>query len=348
MIEKKEYKYTVFTKCYTYNHSRYIEDTLRGFSIQETSFPVVFTIADDASTDGEPDILRNWAKNNLYLNEEGVAYFKETEYGELFYARHKERHNLYFAILLFRENQHSLKKPKWPHIMQWYEKSKYRAYCEGDDYWTDPLKLQKQVDFLESHNNVSLCFHPVKVLGEDIKVNLQNKPGYSSIKDLCFGNYIATGSVVCRNDDRIEAYNEMKIKRSKVGDYQAFMFYALIGDLYSFNNIMGVYRLHSDYSWRGTSVYEKKRDCEGYLYNLIHIEDMPLFPKLILKIRYLINGLVIGQLEESKEKINLETLNDNKGERFFLKKASKAILSSIFTVLKVIESLNYKIINLVK
>ena len=56
MEEGKEYKYTVFTKCYTYNHAPYILDTLRGFAIQQTSFPIVFAIADDASTDGEPEL----------------------------------------------------------------------------------------------------------------------------------------------------------------------------------------------------------------------------------------------------------------------------------------------------
>jgi glycosyltransferase involved in cell wall biosynthesis len=87
----ERYTYLVATRCFTYNHAPYIDDTLQGFAIQQTSFPVVSVIIDDASPDGEQDILRSWAKQNLALDEEGFAYDRAMDYGELFFARHKDK-----------------------------------------------------------------------------------------------------------------------------------------------------------------------------------------------------------------------------------------------------------------
>ena len=68
----------------------------------------------------------------------------------------------YFAVVYLKENHYSQKKSKAPYLTEW-EDTKYIALCEGDDYWTDPLKLQKQVDFLERHPDYSLCCHRFKI-----------------------------------------------------------------------------------------------------------------------------------------------------------------------------------------
>ena len=157
MNQKTEY--LVCTRCITYNHAHFIEETLNGFAMQRIESPVVFTVIDDASPDGEQDVLREWISNNLLMDEDSIVCHKVMPYGELFFARHNKQSNMYFAILLLAENhfQSGKSKLKSQYIAEWVNNSKYIALCEGDDYWIDPLKLKKQTDYLELHNDCVLC-----------------------------------------------------------------------------------------------------------------------------------------------------------------------------------------------
>ena len=119
------YKYMVATRCMTYNHSLYIEEALRGFAMQETTFPIVFCVVDDASTDGEQNLLLEWTKNNLELNDDGSLPCKQMPYGKLVFARSIKNNNAYFAILLLSEN-HYRKKDKLPYIK---ESQRLRAHA---------------------------------------------------------------------------------------------------------------------------------------------------------------------------------------------------------------------------
>lgn len=150
-----EHNYIVATECMTYNQVKFIEDTLNGFAIQETNFPIVFVVVDDASTDGEPDYLREWANRNLDDSIEWV----EMPYGQLAEAPLKSKPLSKFVILLLNENhfQTGRNLEKRSYISKWLEESKYLAECEGDDYWIDSSKLQKQVDFMDSHLDYSMC-----------------------------------------------------------------------------------------------------------------------------------------------------------------------------------------------
>lgn len=156
MIEH-EYKYMVATRCFTYEHAPYIEDTLRGFIMQETTFPVVFLIVDDGSSDGEQDILYNWANTNL-VAEEVKSLWRKMSYGYLAEGKLIGNPNSSFVILLLTDNHYRMKKPKLPYLADWLRVSKYHALCEGDDYWIYPLKLQWQFDFMEHHPDYSMCF----------------------------------------------------------------------------------------------------------------------------------------------------------------------------------------------
>lgn len=156
--------YLVRVNCMTYNQSAYITDTMNGFVMQQTSFPFVCTIVDDASTDGEQEVIRNFVEGNFDL-QDSVAYEKDTDYGHVSFVRHKTNRECYFAIVYLNEN-HYRKKSKLPYLTEWMD-TKYVANCEGDDYWTDPLKLQKQVDFLEEHEDYSLCCHRYKIYNQN-------------------------------------------------------------------------------------------------------------------------------------------------------------------------------------
>lgn len=144
-------KFKVNVQCATFQHAKYITDAMNGFTMQQTDFPFVCTIIDDASTDGEQDVICNYLDTHFDLSEDGVAYKKETDYAHIIYARHKTNKNCYFAVLFLKENHYSQGKDKKPYLKEWRENVDYIALCEGDDYWIDPLKLQKQVKILDNH-----------------------------------------------------------------------------------------------------------------------------------------------------------------------------------------------------
>lgn len=152
----KEYKYMVATLCKTFNHSSFIESALNGFAMQKTTFPCVYIVIDDASTDGEPEVLRRWAESNLALEVDNGGTCEQKPFGEKYVAYLKNNPQLLFVIILLSENHHG-KKSKNPYFAEWVDNAKYQALCEGDDYWINPQKLQKQVEFMESHPDYVLC-----------------------------------------------------------------------------------------------------------------------------------------------------------------------------------------------
>ncbi|MBN1214147.1 MAG: glycosyltransferase family 2 protein, partial [Candidatus Lokiarchaeota archaeon] len=113
--------------CSAYNHVNYIKDSIQGFIIQKTSFPFEILIHDDASTDGTTEIVKDY----------------EHKYASL------------IKPIYQKDNQYS-KGISPGNINRKRATGKYIAICEGDDYWTDPYKLQKQVDFLESNPEYGL------------------------------------------------------------------------------------------------------------------------------------------------------------------------------------------------
>ncbi|NLJ77126.1 MAG: glycosyltransferase [Peptococcaceae bacterium] len=119
----------VSISCITYNHEHYIADAIEGFLMQKTNFPYEILIHDDASTDRTPDIVREY----------------ELKYPDL------------IKPIYQKENQYS-QGVKVTKLNADRAIGKYIAVCEGDDYWTDPYKLQKQVDYMELNPTCTLCF----------------------------------------------------------------------------------------------------------------------------------------------------------------------------------------------
>lgn len=150
--------YKVCARCYTFNHASYIVETLNGFTRQITNFPFICTIVDDASTDREQNVIRKYLEQHFDLQDNTIVRNEETDDYVLIFARHKTNINCFFAVLFLKYNHYCIRKPKYEYIDKWYNHAKYIALCEGDDYWTDPLKLQKQVDYLESHPKCGMCY----------------------------------------------------------------------------------------------------------------------------------------------------------------------------------------------
>lgn len=143
--------------CLTYNHSTYITDALNGFTIQQTNFPFLTLVFDDASTDGEQEVIKSYMNEHFDHSEETGYKQWETEDACYIFARHQENENCYFMVAYLKKNLYRNPR-KRELIKDWEDTAKYIALCEGDDYWTNPLKLQKQVDFLEAHEDYSMCF----------------------------------------------------------------------------------------------------------------------------------------------------------------------------------------------
>jgi glycosyltransferase involved in cell wall biosynthesis len=211
--------------CVTYNHAQYIRQCLDGFVMQKTNFPIEVLINDDASTDGTADIIREYEQK--YPEIIKPVYQTENQYSKGI--------NI-FSTFVFPRVQ-----------------GKYIALCEGDDYWTDPLKLQKQIDFLEENEDFSICFHPVNVFDQKNNKIIPNTtvrevPSESDINLLAEGNYINTCSVMYRtNQQALENYK--KRPKLPVGDYFLHMFFAEYGKIKKLPNNMAVYRIHDGGTW---------------------------------------------------------------------------------------------------
>lgn len=158
-------EFKLCVSCMTFNQSRYIEYAMRGFCLQQTDFPYVAVVIDDASTDGEQEVIKHFLENEFDM---ASAVQDETEDYVRVVAKHKTNVNCTFVVILLKYN-HYKKKDKTPYFKEWRDNAKYIALCEGDDYWTDPLKLQRQMDFLEEHEEYSLCCHRYRIFNEFTK-----------------------------------------------------------------------------------------------------------------------------------------------------------------------------------
>ena len=169
----------------TYQHAAYIQECLDGILMQKTTFPFEILLGEDDSTDGTREICLEYAekfpdKIRLYLHHRE----NNIKIGGQATGRFNFVYNLYSA------------------------KGKYIALCEGDDYWTNPLKLQKQVDFMEKILDFGICFHKVEVFQQTKSILLEDTitrevPEVTTIRELAKGNFIHTPSVLFRNNLKI-------------------------------------------------------------------------------------------------------------------------------------------------
>lgn len=251
-MEEHNHKFEVCTRCFTYNHESFITETLNGFVMQETTFPVVSIIIDDASTDKTPDVVRAFIKENFDLADTAVAYEKETDYGYIIYAQHKTNKSCYFAAVLLKENHKSQRKPKKQYIKEWGEDAKYIAFCEGDDYWTDPHKLQKQYDFMVNHPEYTLCGCSTAWKNE-LNGKLLNNNIAESDKDISFEDFVnsknkrvfPTVSFFVRSDI-VETIPRWGFP---VGDIPLTLYASINGPVRMLSDTMCVYRFFAKGSW---------------------------------------------------------------------------------------------------
>ena len=228
--------FLVSIHCMTYNHAPYIEDAMKGFCMQETTFPYVAIIVDDASTDGEPEVIISYLNAHFDMAQ---ARQWETDDARFFYAQHIENNNCYFAVVLLKYNFWQAKKGKEPLIQEWTD-TKYVALCEGDDYWTDEKKLQRQLSFLKLHPDYELIAENALVINtiDNTKCIFNNEESRDySLAELVQKRRFATASVVCKNYLFDEKWKKMPSKH----DTMLWCYLASKGKIRYNNIISSVY-----------------------------------------------------------------------------------------------------------
>ena len=261
--------------CNTFNHEKYIKDALDGFLIQKTNFEYEVLIHDDASTDHTADIIREYEKK--YPEIIKPIYQVENQYSK--------------GIRISKTYQ-------YPRV-----KGKYIALCEGDDYWTDPHKLQKQFDLMEKHPELDICAHSSTVVEAGSgKVLSIVKPieqtGVIPVKEVIRGGgeFVSTNSLMIRNEC---IKNEPSFRQVLGIDYTIQVHGSLRGGMLFVVDNMSVYRAHVHGSWIDRMRHNKKgridhcktnirmyqcmdRDTEGKYHWLIRRMQIKQIVKLII------------------------------------------------------------------
>ena len=235
--------YLVQVNCLTYNHAPYIIDAMNGFCKQQTNFPFLSTIFDDNSTDGEQIVIRNYLDSNFIMNDNTIETRKETDDYVLIYTRHKTNKNCYFAVYFLKYNHYQLNKSRVPYLLPEWNDIKYIAICEGDDYWTAPYKLQKQVDYLESHPECGLVHTKHK---KYIEKTGEFKPGWAEETDFeknLIRNRICT-LTTCFRKNLWKSYNKEDFHKYKwpMGDAPLWLYIMSLSETKLLNDETGVYR----------------------------------------------------------------------------------------------------------
>lgn len=266
MIEIMD-RWKVCIRCSTYNHSLYVAETLDGFVGQQTEFPYVAVIVDDASTDGEQQVLMNYLSDHFEKCELSDEYDREDDEAVIHFARHKENKSCHFAVVLLKYNHNSQRLSKQHMFDIWQKYSEYVAICEGDDYWIDPLKLQKQVSVMNTDSTCGMCYTKVKRWDEK-RHDFKDVWGGSFVtfNNLLIENTVPTLSVILRNDLLVRYYNEFPKGRNwLMGDYPMWLWFAIKGNITFMDDVTGVYRILPESASHSKSLHKTWDFSESFL-----------------------------------------------------------------------------------
>lgn len=202
----------------TYNQERWIGDAIQGALDQQTSFRVRILVSDDASTDATLAVCKRYAERypdrvHVVSNERNIGMLANYE-------------KLYRSV-----------------------DTRYIAFCDGDDYWIDPLKLQRQVDYLESHIDCGMCFARAKTYWvEEGRYKVVYGEPYEQLKDILRICYVPALTAICRTSLVHDYYDDpqmTEIRRScpVTADYPLWLYIGLRARIHFQDNIVAVFRV---------------------------------------------------------------------------------------------------------
>lgn len=284
----------VSARVLTYNHEPYIRECIEGILMQKTTFPVKIVVYEDCSTDKTAIILQEY----------------------------KDKHPKLFHLTLAAENtwgKPNRKEAKKPYIEE-SNKAKYIAFCEGDDYWTDPMKLQNQVEFLEDNPTCAICGHGVKTIFQN-----NREAGYSRV----YSKPITSFYKYLRNETpelptlslmyRVDVWLDRPKLNLAYGDVLIKLHCAAYGGVGYINKIMGAFRSHSQSFTQTDPVFFKTKRTENLikLQNHFH-EYKDIFEKKIIRSRVDLGIAFLYSGDKSNYKNAIMNHNYSLKNRFFL------------------------------
>lgn len=287
----------------TYNHVKYIRQAISGVTMQKTNFKYELLVGDDLSTDGTQDIIREVAQ----------------EYPDIIKPILRDKNMgvaLNFSDLLSRS------------------KGKYVAICDGDDFWTDENKLQKQVDFLENNTEYTICCHPVLQIYEDKSqadailhpLKLAGKDamrrGDLTIHDLIKMNTIASLSTMYRWG--VERKLPEWLNGYSIVDYVLLSLHADLGPIGVVDEVMGTYRKHSGGTWWNHTQYDTQKRFMSLLQDIDKELGLKYHDEYMVIINYIENELKnyeeADKLRNVKRKIHHDLVNGVKKILFLFRR----------------------------
>lgn len=285
----------------TYNHQDYVQEAIESVMMQKCNFEYQLIINDDYSTDKTREIIE---KLHAKYPDKIIPVYQNQNKG---------------MIKNFLENANIC-----------INKSEYVATLEGDDYWTDPFKLQKQVDFLEKNKDYSFCFGKVKVLHQDGS-KYPFIPDYSSSKltpkNLLKENFIHTTTVMYRSkilknviDNLSEEFFSLNLL-----DWPLYILCAELGHFGFIDNVLGNYRIHPNGVWSGSSKLKKHMNIldfykvinkhTNFKYNAIIKDQIFLYGNAVKTGNFEIYtcDFLLGGLTFGLGKLDVCCMNDGEG-----------------------------------
>ena len=296
--------------CITYNQISYIRQCIDSLLMQKTNFKYEIIIHDDCSTDGTSGLVKEYSQKYPDLIVPIIQSVNQYQNG-------------------IKSIIASFMLPK--------VRGKYIAVCEGDDYWTDSLKLQKQVDVLENNPNVYMVYTAFNTVDENSEIII--RPRYSSfikrshsgniLPDLFYSNFILTFTTMIRRE---VFFSEIYMNSAIKYDYTLFFASAFMGESYFLQDVTGSYRKTG-----GSAITSHHKEVERELYkNYCYFVDLYLDSvhtvqcKMRERIRIYRNMMV-----------NMFFHNDNKHIKLIIKK-------NIFTSLLVPEAFSFSLLKKLK
>lgn len=234
--------------CITYNHEKYIEQAIKSFLMQETNFKYEILIHDDASTDKTADIIKKYQK----------------QYPKI------------IKPILREENQFSKNIRRLDYRNNYSRaKGKYIAVCEGDDYWIDPYKLQKQVNYMEEHQSCTLCTHAVRRVDANNEKDLGIIRPWDSNKKINVEEFILGGGMFIGTNSIFFPKKAIENPpkwyfEAPVGDYPLQVLLSSQGYAYYIDEVMSEYRVNVQGSWTNRVYYS----LEGRINHFEKISEM--------------------------------------------------------------------------